>query len=112
MTCAVVSPAQMCSAGCSKFPVPVVLCNYDGFYGGLMAFLRACDENGTVGAPELRNVVIAADNHEVRCSYPPPPPSPGAPPLPALPPTAFFPSVARGSLQLIYTIPVLQLVLS
>lgn len=50
---------------CSKLPVPVILVNYDGFYGSLMDFLRACDRNGTVGAPELRDVVIAADNDEV-----------------------------------------------
>ena len=52
---------------CSKLPVPVILVNYDGFYGALMEFLRACDRNGTIGAPELRDVVIASENDEVRC---------------------------------------------
>jgi hypothetical protein len=50
---------------CSKHPVPVILCNYDGFYSDLMGFLKACDKNGTVGASELHNVIIAADNDEV-----------------------------------------------
>lgn len=49
----------------SKHPVPVILCNYDGFYSDLMGFLKACDKNGTVGASELHNVIIAADNDEV-----------------------------------------------
>jgi len=49
----------------SKLPVPVVLVNYDGFYSSLMDFLRACDRGGTVGAAELHNVVVAADNEEV-----------------------------------------------
>lgn len=51
---------------CSKHPVPIILCNYDGFYAGLMHFLKACDTNGTVGAPELHNVLIANDNNEAR----------------------------------------------
>jgi Possible lysine decarboxylase len=52
---------------CSKLPVPVILVNYDGFYGALMEFLRACDRNGTIGVPELRDVVIASENDEVCC---------------------------------------------
>jgi len=35
----------------SKYPVPVILVDWDGFYASLMQFLKACDENGTVGAP-------------------------------------------------------------
>jgi Possible lysine decarboxylase len=54
---------------CSKLPVPVILVNYDGFYGALMEFLRACDRNGTIGAPELRDVVIASENDEVCCCH-------------------------------------------
>lgn len=34
----------------SKYPVPVILVDYDGFYGGLLQFIKACDANGTVGA--------------------------------------------------------------
>jgi hypothetical protein len=46
----------------SKFPVPVILVDYDDFYSGLLQFLRACDANGTVGAPELRDLIVAQDN--------------------------------------------------
>ncbi|KAL4429565.1 hypothetical protein ABPG77_008614 [Micractinium sp. CCAP 211/92] len=46
----------------SKFPVPVILVDYDGFYASLMQFLKACDENGTVGAPELQDLIVARDN--------------------------------------------------
>ncbi|KAL4854982.1 ADP-dependent ribose-1-phosphate kinase [Chlorella vulgaris] len=46
----------------SSHPVPVVLIDYDGFYSGLLQFLRACDANGTVGAPELRDLIVAQDN--------------------------------------------------
>ncbi|EFN54207.1 hypothetical protein CHLNCDRAFT_24809 [Chlorella variabilis] len=46
----------------SKYPVPVVLVDYDGFYGGLLQFLRACDTNGTVGAQELKDLIVAQDN--------------------------------------------------
>ncbi|KAL4458429.1 hypothetical protein ABPG75_013294 [Micractinium tetrahymenae] len=46
----------------SKFPVPVILVDYDGFYASLMQFLKACDENGTVGAPELQDLIVAQDN--------------------------------------------------
>lgn len=58
----VLTDARLCR---SKLPVPVVLVNYDGFYSSLMDFLRACDRGGTVGAAELHNVVVAADNEEV-----------------------------------------------
>ena len=30
--------------------MPVILVDYDGFYGGLLQFIKACDVNGTVGA--------------------------------------------------------------
>lgn len=46
----------------SKFPVPVILADYDGFYTPLMDFLKACDANGTVGAPELTDLIVAQDN--------------------------------------------------
>lgn len=31
--------------------MPVILVDWDGFYASLMQFLKACDDNGTVGAP-------------------------------------------------------------
>jgi len=49
----------------STFGVPVVLCNYDGFYDGLLAFLQACEANKTVGAKEMKEVLIANDNEQV-----------------------------------------------
>lgn len=49
----------------SRFPVPVILADYDGFWASLFEFLKACVLNGTVGAPELKDLVIAADNAEV-----------------------------------------------
>ena len=45
--------------------MPLILCNYDGFYLGLMHFLKACDANGTLAAPELRDVLLADSNEEV-----------------------------------------------
>jgi hypothetical protein len=49
-----------------KHAVPLILCNYDGFYMGLMHFLKACDANGTLAAPELRDVLLADNNEEAR----------------------------------------------
>ena len=46
--------------------MPLILCNYDGFYMGLMHFLKACDANGTLAAPELKDVLLADSNEEVR----------------------------------------------
>lgn len=50
---------------CSKLAVPLILCNYDGFYDGLMNFLSAMVENGTVGTPELTDIMVASNNQEV-----------------------------------------------
>eukprot|EP00887_Chlorella_sp_A99_P006297 scaffold3.g6297.t1 len=47
----------------SRFPVPVILADYDGFWASLFEFLKACVLNGTVGAPELKDLVIAAGAH-------------------------------------------------
>lgn len=50
---------------CSKLAVPLILCNYDGFYDGLMDFLSAMVQNGTVGTPELTDIMVASNNQEV-----------------------------------------------
>ena len=34
----------------TKHPVPIILCNYDGFYDGLLAWMRTCLSNGVLGA--------------------------------------------------------------
>lgn len=34
----------------------------DNFYSGLLQFLKACDEHGTVGAPELKDLIVADTN--------------------------------------------------
>ncbi|DBA76000.1 TPA: hypothetical protein ACH3X2_008930 [Trebouxia sp. C0005] len=49
----------------SKLAVPLILCNYDGFYDGLMNFLGAMVQNGTVGTPELTDIMVASSNEEV-----------------------------------------------
>ena len=53
------------SVCCSKLAVPLILCNYDGFYDGLMNFLSTMVQNGTVGTPELTNIMVASSNEEV-----------------------------------------------
>jgi len=53
------------SVRCSKLAVPLILCNYDGFYDGLMNFLSAMVQNGTVGTPELTDIMVASSNEEV-----------------------------------------------
>lgn len=71
----------------TRFPVPLVLCNFPhlptdgtvaaapdggpsapparGFYDGLLEFLASCVALETVGTPELRDVVVAADERQV-----------------------------------------------
>ncbi len=64
----------------TRFPVPLVLCNFPsggdgngesggngggGFYDGLLEFTARCVEMKTVGLPELKDVLIAADENEV-----------------------------------------------
>ncbi len=49
--------------------MPLILCNYDRFYLGLMHFLKACDTNGTLAAPELKDVLLADSNEEVMQSF-------------------------------------------
>ena len=56
----------------TRFPVPVVICNFAesgargrGFYDGLLEFLASCVDKGTVGRPELHDVLVAADEGEV-----------------------------------------------
>jgi uncharacterized protein (TIGR00730 family) len=49
----------------TKYSVPLILVDWDGYYSGLMAFLLGCVKEGTVGAAELRDVIIAKSNQEV-----------------------------------------------
>lgn len=50
---------------CSKHAVPLILCNYDGFYDGLMSMISKMVQNGTVGIPELTDIMVASSNQEV-----------------------------------------------
>ena len=43
----------------------MILCNYDGFYNGLISFLSTCESNSTVAAKELSDVMLASTNEEV-----------------------------------------------
>ena len=45
--------------------MPLILCNYDGFYDGLIKFFKSCDTNGTLAAPELKDIILADSNEEV-----------------------------------------------
>ncbi|CAK0780061.1 hypothetical protein CVIRNUC_004926 [Coccomyxa viridis] len=49
----------------SRHSVPLILCNYDGFYDGLIKFFKSCDTNGTLAAPELKDIILADSNEEV-----------------------------------------------
>ena len=68
----------------SRFPVPVILCNFGGFYDGMLQFLASCHDLGTVGSVELSDVIVAADVDAVLealaqfYGLPAPPPPPGA----------------------------------
>ena len=48
-----------------RHSVPLILCNYDGFYDGLIKFFKSCDTNGTLAAPELKDIILADSNDEV-----------------------------------------------
>lgn len=56
---------KQCVCLFSKHPVPMIICNYEGFYDGLIAFLSTCETNGTVAAKELADVMLASSNEEV-----------------------------------------------
>jgi len=45
----------------TRFPVPVMLFNPDGFYDGLLDFLGSCHRLGTVGSAELNELLVAED---------------------------------------------------
>ena len=45
--------------------MPLILCNYDAFYDGLIKFFKSCDRNGTLAAPELKDIILADSNKEV-----------------------------------------------
>lgn len=51
---------------CRKHSVPLILCNYDGFYSGLIGLLKAFDTNGTLAASELKDVMLASSNEEAK----------------------------------------------
>ena len=51
---------------CRKHSVPLILCNYDGFYSGLIGLLKAFDTNGTLASSELKDVMLASSNEEAR----------------------------------------------
>ena len=53
------------SLACRRHSVPLILCNYDGFYDGLIKFFKSCDTNGTLAAPELKDIILADSNEEV-----------------------------------------------
>ena len=48
--------------------MPLILCNYDAFYDGLIAFLSRCESNGAVAAKELSDVMVSSSNEEVLAS--------------------------------------------
>ncbi len=48
-----------------RHSVPLILCNYDGFYDGLIRFFKSCDTNGTLAAWELKDIILADSNDEV-----------------------------------------------
>ncbi len=50
---------------CRRHSVPLILCNYDGFYDGLIRFFKSCDTNGTLAARELKDIILADSNDEV-----------------------------------------------
>lgn len=50
---------------CSAYPVPLILVNYEDCYTPLLEFLKSAVGHGTVGAAELRGVMLASSNDEV-----------------------------------------------
>lgn len=46
----------------SKFPVPLIIMNYDNFYEGLMQFILSCVRNSSVAAHELTSIILANSN--------------------------------------------------
>lgn len=49
----------------TKFAVPLILCNYNGVYDGLLQFLRSCEHHGTLNNQEISGVVICNTNEEI-----------------------------------------------
>eukprot|EP00899_Mesostigma_viride_P009171 jgi/Mesvir1/18255/Mv09528-RA.1 len=49
----------------SKHPVPLLICNYAGFYDGMMAFIKSMVAHQTVGEGEFESLVILQSNEEV-----------------------------------------------
>ena len=48
-----------------RHSVPLILCNYGGFYDGLIRFFKSCDTNETLAARELKDIILADSNDEV-----------------------------------------------
>lgn len=49
----------------TKFAVPLILCNYNGVYDGLLHFLGSCEHHGTLNNQEISGVVICNTNEEI-----------------------------------------------
>lgn len=49
----------------TKAPVPLIVVDWDGYWSGMMDFLLTCVKNKTVGATELKDVILAKTNQEV-----------------------------------------------
>lgn len=52
----------------SRLGVPLILCNYDGFYTGLMDFLVGCDYDGVLKVWDCRPC-SAPSQHVIKCRY-------------------------------------------
>ncbi|KAK2075722.1 hypothetical protein QBZ16_001463 [Prototheca wickerhamii] len=76
--------AQLNKLG-SRHPVPVILCNYRGFYSAFMDWLKACDDGGVLRGEELGTLLVADNNEGVLLAlarhYGLEPPSGGAEPI-------------------------------
>ena len=76
--------AQLNKLG-SRHPVPVILCNYRGFYSAFMDWLKACDDGGVLRGEELGALLVADNNEGVLLAlarhYGLQPPSGGAEPI-------------------------------
>lgn len=49
----------------TKYPVPIVLCNFGGCFDGLLEFLSSSVLLGTVGMTELKELLVARDEDAV-----------------------------------------------
>lgn len=56
--------AQLRKLG-TKFPVPIVIANYEGMYDDFISLLRSCEQHKTISADELFMVVVCETNDEI-----------------------------------------------